>query len=268
MANRVIRDWTASETVDLLSAKAEVFFTRLIMKADDYGNYTGNPKLINAALFPLKIYEVLDVMNWIEECEKAGLLRQYKSDGKTYLHIQNFGQTLRRMKAVYPPPTGDGTLPTSDGQMTATFGQVTAETKRNEVETETETEGVTNAAICDKDFKYEFKPEAAKVIPDTLAEAEVWTESVIDGNDHLFMTMIKKQSLKLAGLEQLARDHLELSAKYAWHSRWSTQQEFRYSLVNYVKEQEKKQSNERTKGIHGQGRTDPERNKDYKAEGF
>jgi hypothetical protein len=108
MANRVIRDWTASETVDLLSAKAEVFFTRLIMKADDYGNYTGNPKLINAALFPLKIYEVLDVMNWIEECEKAGLLRQYKSDGKTYLHIQNFGQTLRRMKAVYPPPTGDG----------------------------------------------------------------------------------------------------------------------------------------------------------------
>ncbi len=71
MANRVIRDWTASESVDLLTVKAEVFFTRLIMKADDYGNYTGNPKLIAAALFPLKMYDVSSILMWMEECEKA-----------------------------------------------------------------------------------------------------------------------------------------------------------------------------------------------------
>lgn len=145
MANRVIRDWTASESVDELSVKAEVFFTRLIMKADDYGNYTGNPRLINAALFPLKMYEVSDVIKWVDECESAGLLFRFTNKGKKYLHIPNFGQSLRRMKAVFPSPTDDGSLRTSDGQVTDNVGQVTAETKGNETEDETETETETKA---------------------------------------------------------------------------------------------------------------------------
>jgi len=140
MANRVIRDWTASETVDELSIKAEVFFTRLIMKADDYGNYTGNPRLINAALFPLKGYEVLDVCKWMEECEKQGLIVMYENEGKKYLHIPNFGQTLRRMKAVYPAPNIDGSMPTFVGQVTDNGGQVTAERKGKEIEKETRNE--------------------------------------------------------------------------------------------------------------------------------
>lgn len=136
MANRVIRDWTASETIDLLTVKAEIFFTRLIMKADDYGNYTGNPRLINAALFPLKQYEVLEVCKWMEECEKQGLIIMYENDNKKYIHIPNFGQTLRRMKAVYPAPDIDGSLRTSVGQVSDKCGQLTAETKGNETETE------------------------------------------------------------------------------------------------------------------------------------
>jgi hypothetical protein len=132
MANRVIRDWTASEAVDELSVKAEVFFTRLIMKADDYGNYTGNTRLIKAALFPLKLYEISEVTSWIQECVKHGLIIRYTNSGRDYIHIPNFGQTLRRMKAVYPSPTDDGSVRTSDGQ-------VTAETKRNRNEDETET---------------------------------------------------------------------------------------------------------------------------------
>lgn len=140
MANRVIRDWTDSESVDELSVKAEVFFTRLIMKADDYGNYTGNARLINAALFPLKNYDVLSVIQWIDECEKNGLLFRFENNGKKYLHIPDFGQSLRRMKALYPSPTDDGSLRTSDGQVTDKRGQTTAETKRNETEDETETE--------------------------------------------------------------------------------------------------------------------------------
>lgn len=135
MANRVIRDWTDSEQVDSLSLKAEVFFTRLIMKTDDYGNYTANVRLINAALFPLKGYEVSEVSKWLDECIVARIVCKYSVDGKEYIHIRGFDQKLRRMKHTYPPP--------HVGQVTDTVrtgdGQKTAETKRNEVETEDET---------------------------------------------------------------------------------------------------------------------------------
>lgn len=138
MPKRMIRDWTASETVDQLSPGAEIFFTRLIMKVDDYGNYTGNIKLINAALFPLKGYSVDQVSMWFKECEVAGLILSYEVDKKPLIHIKNFNQKLRRMRAEYPPPP-DGQVTdnvrTSDGQKTA---EVEEKKKKKEVEDEEE----------------------------------------------------------------------------------------------------------------------------------
>jgi len=104
MANRVIRDWTTSESIDKLSHGAEVFFTRLIMKADDFGNYTGNWQLIKAALFPFRNHNSVEIAVWINECEAIGIVRRYKVDGKDYLHIPNFGQRLRTMSGKYPQP--------------------------------------------------------------------------------------------------------------------------------------------------------------------
>jgi hypothetical protein len=105
MANRVLRDWTQSENVDSLSDKAEVFFVRLIMKADDYGCYYGNAKLLKSHLYPLKNVTEQSISNLIKECEKAGLILFYKVDGKEYLKIVNFGQRLRTMNSKFPQPT-------------------------------------------------------------------------------------------------------------------------------------------------------------------
>ena len=104
MANRVIRDWTTSEAIDKLSLGAEVFFTRLIMKADDFGNYTGNWKLILAALFPFRSHNEAQIEVWIDELEAIGVVKRYSVDGKKYLHIPNFGQRLRTMSGKYPQP--------------------------------------------------------------------------------------------------------------------------------------------------------------------
>lgn len=104
MANRVIRDWTTSEAIDKLSLGAEVFFTRLIMKADDFGNYTGNFKLILAALFPFRSHSEDQIDSWIDELEAIRVVRRYTVDGKNYLHIPNFGQRLRTMSGKYPQP--------------------------------------------------------------------------------------------------------------------------------------------------------------------
>ena len=142
MPNRVLRDWTTSEAIDKLSVHAEVFFTRLIMKADDYGNYTANPKLLKAALFPLRDCLAHEVNKWIEECVRLGIIKKYTVEGKDYLNIPNFGQRLRAMKSQYPA-IGQ----TNDGHMS---DNGRPETKRNEVETESETE--TNSVNFDDLF--------------------------------------------------------------------------------------------------------------------
>lgn len=136
MANRVLRDWTQSESIDKLSQGAEIFFTRLIMKADDFGCYYGNPKLLNSALFPLKDYDQMAVVKWRDECAKANIIIIYEVEGKQYVKIVDFGQRLRLMKSKFPQP--------EDGRQTVvsqSSDNGRPETKRNEVETKPRNEG-------------------------------------------------------------------------------------------------------------------------------
>lgn len=114
MPNRVLRDWTKSKKVDQLSLGAEVFFTRLIMKADDYGRFHGEPSLLRSYLFPLKELKVAEVAKWVSECVTCDppLIRIYEVDGHAYCEIINFGQRKRAMYSGYPDPeTGVNVIP-------------------------------------------------------------------------------------------------------------------------------------------------------------
>ena len=137
MPIRMLRDWTDSEAVDKLTADAERLFVRLIMKADDYGCFHANPRLVKSLLFPLKDgLRDADVSRWIAECEKAGLIRLYEDvAGKPYLEIRNFGQRLKSSKRKYPAPPG------SSGK----FPEVPGTSGLNRIETETETGGALRA---------------------------------------------------------------------------------------------------------------------------
>jgi len=116
------------------------------MKADDYGLYYGNPKLLNSALFPLRDYDNGKVSLWLTECVRAGVIQKYTVDGKDYIHILGFDQRLRLMKSKFPAPpeTDKFTEPSNDGQVTDNGRR---ETKRNETEVETESEGAV-AQVC------------------------------------------------------------------------------------------------------------------------
>jgi hypothetical protein len=152
MANRVLRDWTTSESIESISFGAEVFFTRLIMKADDFGTYYANPKLLKAALFPLKEVSYDEIRAWIIECVKAGLVFLYSIEEKEYIRIKNFGQRLRNMRNAFPHPKPqnlpevkdeppEDTLP--QGSSTRSIPpQVAASVSHTppDIETETETE--------------------------------------------------------------------------------------------------------------------------------
>lgn len=133
MANRIIRDWTCSETINELSESSELFFTRLIMKADDFGRFYGAPKLLKAQLFPLRDFSPIQVKKWRDECVKNGIILIYENDGKEYIEIKDFNQRLRLMKSKFPEP------PSNDGQMTVNC-QTNDGLKRSRKEVEEETE--------------------------------------------------------------------------------------------------------------------------------
>lgn len=165
MPNRIIRDWTDSEPMNNISLQAEVLFVRLIMKADDYGCFHANPKLIKGALFPLRDVRESDITRWMDEIRKAGLIAFYAEAGKTYLLIKNFGQRLRSMKRRHPEPN-DSNLLTIDGDSRTIDRNPRPETE-TEVETKPkqETEGeVARPALILPHSGEEFKEKWEKLL--------------------------------------------------------------------------------------------------------
>ncbi len=111
MPNRIIRESIlTSRAVDKLTADEEVFYRRLMSVVDDYGRYHGDPRLLLAATFPLRVASITpaQVAEWLRGCQAAGLVEAYTVANRDYVCIVNFGQRLRRMKSKFPPP------PTSD----------------------------------------------------------------------------------------------------------------------------------------------------------
>jgi activator of HSP90 ATPase len=110
MPNRILREGIIdSERVNKLSWAAEVFYRRLMSVVDDYGRYDGRAEILRVRLYPLKIDVVSqkDIISWLKECIDAQLVRMYTVEGKTYIEILNFNQTIRIKKPKYPAPAPD-----------------------------------------------------------------------------------------------------------------------------------------------------------------
>lgn len=132
----MLRDWTRSEKIVDLTVHAERFFVRLIMKADDYGCYYAKPALLKADLFPLlDTIRETDLLRWLAECQKAGLIVLYEVESKAYVQIIDFKQRLDKAKNRFPLPTSIDSL--------AVVTEIPGE---NEVENEVEEEKRKRAA--------------------------------------------------------------------------------------------------------------------------
>jgi uncharacterized protein YdaU (DUF1376 family) len=109
-------------------------------------------------------------------------------------------------------------------------------------------------------FNYELKVSEKKVESLEIVFEEVdeklqafmdWTEQAVSGNDHILASMLRPYQSKIKGnFEALARDHLEIAGRYKWHQKADTQHAFRFSLVNFIKENHNK-ANGKTQGSHG-----------------
>lgn len=106
MPNRYIRESAIeSESVNSLSWMGEIFYRRLLNRADDFGRFTANTALLRASIFPLQLEKVpeADVSRLLTECEQSGLLFQYTADGKATL-VLNRWEKGRAKESRYPAP--------------------------------------------------------------------------------------------------------------------------------------------------------------------
>jgi hypothetical protein len=145
MPNRMLRDWTDSRKFDGISADAERLFLRLIMKADDYGRFHGDCRLIKSACFPLMdTLRANELNRWLKELSDRQLILCYEVHGRSIIAIVNFGQRLKQSRAKFPQPEGKNSdfLPT-DGyfqEVPGSSGKFLLEEKGREVEEEYEEE--------------------------------------------------------------------------------------------------------------------------------
>lgn len=110
MPSRIIKESiTTSESLYSVSAEAERFFWRLVVKADDYGLYYGNPRILSSMCFPLEPPKEQRIVAWLNELVGAGMVGTYTApeDGKQYLKLLSWDkhQQTRAKKSKFPLPT-------------------------------------------------------------------------------------------------------------------------------------------------------------------
>lgn len=156
MPTRIIRDGIlASERINALSERAELFYRRLMSVVDDYGRFSANLTLLRASCYPLKLDSVKEdsIKKHLAEAEDAGLIVLYTVAGKAYLEMQDFGQRVQS-KSKYPEP------PSVPPESTVIHGEAPKETALVVVEDVVEDEGVKPRA------KRRGKPEKFPLPPD------------------------------------------------------------------------------------------------------
>ena len=104
MPNRILRDWTTSETIDRLTPEQECTFVRLIMAVDDFGRYEADPRLLAARLYPLRICKASaqHMQSTCDALAKHGIINLYQVEGRKYLQIVKWHNVPRAKTSKFP----------------------------------------------------------------------------------------------------------------------------------------------------------------------
>lgn len=109
MPSRLLREAILdSEAVNALSVPAELFYRRLMSVVDDFGRFDARPSVLRSRCYPLRVASVreADISRWLAECETAGLIALYSSDGRQYLLFRKLGEPRAKTSKFPAPPAG------------------------------------------------------------------------------------------------------------------------------------------------------------------
>lgn len=112
MPTRLLRDWTDSFRIAKLSPEEERLFIRIIMKADDFGRFHADARLLLSNCLPLVSQVTVEkVEKWLEGIESADLISVYSDkSGRKILEIKNFKQRTRAQVSKFPANDGQTTV--------------------------------------------------------------------------------------------------------------------------------------------------------------
>lgn len=100
-----------SDNLARLSAEAERFWYRLLVKVDDFGLCDARIPVLRAWCLPLLLDRVTeeDVEGWLAELQQAKLIMTYTVDGRPYLKVITFCKhnNPRAQHSKYPSPPED-----------------------------------------------------------------------------------------------------------------------------------------------------------------
>lgn len=173
MPSRLIREGIIeSERVNRLSGPAELFYRRLMNRADDYGRFHANPALLRASLFPLQLdrYSESDVKQMLSECTAPAphpLIIIY--DGGKHLQIMNFKQQTRS-PSKFPQPSQDELLIKCEAN-------ATQPTKRMCSESESESESKAESEAYTPPYAAILKAIPEAVQKPTYEEVMIWARA-------------------------------------------------------------------------------------------
>lgn len=83
MPSRIIKETIIiSESLTAISAEAERFFWRLVVKADDFGLYYGDPRILASLCFPQKPPSEQKIRSWLNELVREDMVGTYTAPGR------------------------------------------------------------------------------------------------------------------------------------------------------------------------------------------
>lgn len=138
MPNRILyASLLNSNKVNQLKSQEFELYIRLILVADDFGRYSGNPVRIARSCWPdSESISGKTITPWLESLIAVGLIDAYKVGNDNLIQLTNWNQRTRQKVSKYPSP--DEANQSNDGQVTVTC-QSDACHMLTETETETET---------------------------------------------------------------------------------------------------------------------------------
>lgn len=178
MPNRILRDWTTSDTIDRLTHEQECTFVRLIMAVDDFGRFEADPRLLAARLYPLRIGKssAQQMQSTCDALAMHGIVKLYQVEGRKYLQVVKWHNLPRAKTSKFPamPDTC-----TADAQQMRSTCNASAPVTVTETVTGTETESSGQAGNT------ALPPEASAVVmffPCSGTDA-LWplTQAMLDG---------------------------------------------------------------------------------------
>jgi hypothetical protein len=108
---RIYSGFLEGRKISSVSVEAEAWFWRIHAVADDFGNLTADPTLLHRATAGLRDVRASQVVRWVSELVKVGLVGEYRCGPEKYLHVIGWtdrqptanGRRVRRC----PPPTSE-----------------------------------------------------------------------------------------------------------------------------------------------------------------